>query len=160
MYRYSESTLEIIKTFAAAPETVFEAWVQPHKMKKWLFTQEATNKLVINEPRVGGTWEIIDHREGTDYRAIGKYLTVGVPHKLAFTFQMPQFNEAEDTITVELEQLESGCRMTFLQRFIVPHEEGWQETDIEQAVKESYEGYKEGWELMFTGLRELVEGST
>jgi hypothetical protein len=43
-------------------------------MKKWLFTMEPTNKVAKNEPHVGGTWEIVDHREGKDYRAIGEYI--------------------------------------------------------------------------------------
>lgn len=33
-------------------------------MKKWFFTMEPTNKVTENDPRVDGSWEIVDQREG------------------------------------------------------------------------------------------------
>jgi catechol 2,3-dioxygenase-like lactoylglutathione lyase family enzyme len=35
---------------------------------------EGTNKVAQNNPQLGGTWGIIDHRDGKDYRAIGSTL--------------------------------------------------------------------------------------
>jgi uncharacterized protein YndB with AHSA1/START domain len=64
-------------------------------MRKWFFTLEGTNKVAQNNPQVGGNWEIIDHRDGKDYRAIGEYLEIDPPTKLVFTFKMPQFSESE-----------------------------------------------------------------
>ncbi len=54
------------RNFDVVPEMVFDAWVNPEMMRKWLFTLEGTNKKVAqNDPQVGGgTWEIIDHRDG------------------------------------------------------------------------------------------------
>lgn len=45
-------------------------------MRKWFFALEGTNKVTQYNPQVGGTWEIVDYRDGTDYRAIGKYLEI------------------------------------------------------------------------------------
>jgi uncharacterized protein YndB with AHSA1/START domain len=63
-----------------------------------------------NEPNVGGTWEIVDHREGKDYRAIGEYIEIERPSKLVFTFKMPQFSDTEDVITVEIKHLKRVVR--------------------------------------------------
>jgi uncharacterized protein YndB with AHSA1/START domain len=41
-----------------------------------------------NDEKVGGTWEIVDHRGGKDYRAIGESLEIDPPKKLVFTFRM------------------------------------------------------------------------
>jgi len=157
MEKYSTTTLKMIRNFDVMAEKVFVAWLNPEMMRKWFFTLEGTNKVAQNDPQVGGTWEIIDHRDGKDYRAIGEYLEMDPPNKLVFTFKMPQFSEAVDTITVELKELQKGCEMTFSQRIIVPHEENWTESDIEKALGEYHDGSEYGWNLMFMGLKELVE---
>ncbi|MCT4476060.1 SRPBCC domain-containing protein [Peribacillus frigoritolerans] len=157
MEKYSTTTLKMTRNFDVVPEMVFDAWLNPEMMRKWFFTLEGTNKVAQNDPQVGGTWEIIDHRDGKDYRAIGEYLEMDPPNKLVFTFKMPQFSELVDTITVELKELQKGCEMTFSQKIIVPHEENWTESDIEKALREYHDGSEHGWNLMFMGLKELVE---
>ncbi|MCP3763899.1 SRPBCC domain-containing protein [Domibacillus sp. A3M-37] len=126
-------------------------------MRKWFFTLEGTNKLIRNNPQIGGDWEIIGHRDGKDYRAIGEYLEIDPPKKLVFTFKMPPFSESQDTITVELKELHQGCEMTFTQNIIVPHEENWIKAAIEKALGEYHDGSEHGWNLMFMGLKGLVE---
>ena len=71
MENASTTTLVMKRLFEVAPERVFDAWLNPDMMRKWLFTLETTNKIARNDPRVGGTWEIVDVREGKEYRAIG-----------------------------------------------------------------------------------------
>ncbi|WP_054712046.1 SRPBCC domain-containing protein [Bacillus sp. JCM 19041] len=157
MINYSTTTLTMTRHFNVSAEHVFNAWLNPEMMKKWLFTLEATNQKATNDPREGGTWEIIDRREGKDYRAIGEYLEMNRPKKLVFTFKMPQFSDTVDQITVELEPLEDGCEMTFIQEIIVPHEENWTDEDIEKALIEFHNGSEHGWNLMFIGLKQLLE---
>ncbi|MFD1738891.1 SRPBCC domain-containing protein [Bacillus salitolerans] len=157
MSNYSTTTLVMTRVFNVSREKVFDAWLNPKMMKKWLFTLEGTNKVAQNDPQVGGTWEIVDHRDGKDYRAIGEYLEIDPPKKLVLTFKMPQFSDTVDTITVQLKELEQGCEMTFTQDIIVPHEETWTEADIEKALGEYHDGSEHGWNLMFMGLKELVE---
>ncbi|GGE83704.1 SRPBCC family protein [Priestia taiwanensis] len=157
MNDYSTITLHMIRHFNVDPAHVFQAWLTPEMMRKWFFTLEHTNKVTTNTPQVGGGWEVVDHREGTDYRAIGEYLEITSSTKLVFTFKMPQFSDTEDTITVEFKEVPQGCEMNFSQCIIVPHEESWTEADIEKASKEYHDGSEHGWNLMFMGLKELVE---
>jgi uncharacterized protein YndB with AHSA1/START domain len=157
MNNFSTTTLEMTRTFEVASERVFEAWLNPEMMRKWLFTMAGTNKVAQNSPHVGGTWEIVDHRNGKDYRAIGEYLEIESPYKLVFTFQMPQFSDSTDTITVELKKVDQGCVMKFTQEINVPHEENWTKSDIEEALEEYHSGSEHGWNLMFMGLKELLE---
>ncbi|MCM3786106.1 SRPBCC domain-containing protein [Neobacillus mesonae] len=143
--------------FEVPAERVFDAWLNQEIMRKWLFTLEGTNKVAVNEPRVGGTWEIVDHRDGQDYRAIGEYLEINSPTKMMFTFEMPQFSDTVDTITVEIQPQGQNCEMHFTQNIIVPHEENWSDTDLAKAIKEYEEGSEHGWDLMFRGLKQLLE---
>ncbi|MFS0870275.1 SRPBCC family protein [Paenibacillus xylanilyticus] len=153
----STVTLTMKRQFVVSPEQVFDAWLDPHSMKKWLFTLETTNKVTQNDPRVGGTWEIVDHRQGKDYRAIGEYLKINRPGTLIFTFEMPQFSDTQDIITVSIMANEQGSEMTFTQEMVVPHEEGWTADDIEKAEREYITGSEQGWSLMFDGLKQLLE---
>jgi len=157
MNNSSTTTLTMTRQFDVAPKSVFDAWLNPEMMKKWFFTLEGTNQVAQNNAQVGGTWEIVDQRDGKDYRAIGEYLEIESPKKLVFTFKMPQFSELEDTITVELKELQQGSEMTFSQNIHVQHEENWTPADIEKALGEYRDGSEHGWKLMFMGLKELVE---
>ena len=157
MTNISTTTLTMKREFNVQPERVFDAWLNPLMMRKWFFTLEGTNKVAQNDPRVGGTWEIVDHRGGTDYQAVGEYLEIDPPNKLVFTFKMPQFSELQDIITVELKETSTGCEMTFTQLIHVAEEDNWTEADLEKALGEYRDGSEHGWNLMFMGLKELVE---
>ncbi len=157
MSNQSTITLTMSKSFEVEADKVFSAWIQPDLMKKWLFTMEMTNKVAESDAKEGGSWEIVDHREGKDYRAIGEYRVIDAPNKLVKTFRMPQFSDTEDVLTISFEPTESGCNMTFVQKIVVPHEEGWTPEDIDKACKEYHDGSKAGWEMMFEGLKQLVE---
>ncbi len=89
MNDYSTTTLTMTRIFDVVPERVFDAWLIPEMMRKWFFTLEGTNIVAQNNPQVSGNWEIIDRRDGKDYRAIGEYLEIDSPVKLVFTFKMP-----------------------------------------------------------------------
>ncbi|WP_229683175.1 SRPBCC family protein [Virgibacillus oceani] len=154
----SVTILTMKRYFDAKAERVFEAWINPEIIRKWLFTSAETNKVVKNEPYVGGTWEIVDHREGTDNRAIGEYMQIVQPNKLVFTFKMPQFSELEDSITVEFDQFENGSEMKFTQKINVPHEEDWTAEDIQKAIAEAKDETEQGFSLMFDNLKAIVQG--
>jgi uncharacterized protein YndB with AHSA1/START domain len=150
-------TLNMARRFNTKVETVFDAWTNPEIMKKWLFTLEPTNKVARSDLRIGGMWEIVDHREGIDYRALGEYVDIIQPNKLVFTFKMPQFSDTEDIIRVFISPVQDMCEMTFTQEIVVPHEETWTEEDIERTKAEYSTQSEEGWGMMFENLRKLVE---
>lgn len=157
MKKTSTVVLTMARRLNASEEMVFSAWVEPELMKKWFFTMESTNKVAANDLRVGGMWEIVDHRKGKDYRAIGEYVEIIRPHQLVFTFKMPQFNDLEDHIIVSTSPVGEACEMTFKQEIIVPHEESWSVEDIENAMAEYSSQTEEGWNQMFERLKQLVE---
>lgn len=153
----STTTLTMRRRFQVTADKVFDAWVSPDMMRRWLFTMDKTNKIAKNEPHVGGSWEIVDHREGKDYRAIGEYIEMDRPSRLVFTFKMPQFSDMEDQITVEIMPDDNECEMIFTQVIVVPHEEGWTDQDVEKALHDYHSQTEQGWGYMFDGLKQLVE---
>ena len=153
----STIVLTMARRFNASEKAVFDAWTKPELMRQWLFTSEDTNQIVQNDLQAGGAWEIVDRREEVDYRAIGEYVELEDPHRLIFTFKMPQFSDTEDRITVWISPVQDACEMAFKQEIIVPHEEGWSEEDIQKAGEDYSSQSEEGWGLMFENLKKLVE---
>lgn len=151
-------TVTMTRSFDTMAEKVFDAFLNPEMMKKWFLTTEPTNKSVKNEPRVGGTWETVDHRDGTDYRAIGTYVEIDRPSRLVFTLQMPQFGEATDTLRVELKALGRGCEMVFTQNIPVAYKVGATPQEVEKTVNETKKGSEQVWSILLGRLKKIVEG--
>jgi uncharacterized protein YndB with AHSA1/START domain len=126
-------TLRIARRFDAAPERVFDAWTDPRLAHGWLFTTPTSQAHSVEmDLRVGGRWEIVDRRGGVDYRAIGEYLEIERPSRLAFTFGMPQFSDAFTKVVVEIAADGAGALMTLTQDGLTADavaalEQGWGE---------------------------------
>ena len=130
--------LRMKRRFAAPPERVFAAWVDPALVRQWLFAGPTDERYqAALDVRVGGTWTITARREGVDYTV--------------FTFAMPIFSPHSDRLTVELAPDGDGCLMTFTQEGV----------DIAEELREVPEGAtggsESGWSLMFDGLQAIVE---
>jgi uncharacterized protein YndB with AHSA1/START domain len=111
-----ERVLRITRRFEAAPERVFDAWIQPTTVRKWLFTMPSDEAYHAElDARVGGRWTISARRGGVDYTALGEYLEIDRPRRLVFTFAMPQFSPNNDRLTIEIVPDGAGCILTLTQ---------------------------------------------
>ncbi|MBL8548440.1 MAG: SRPBCC domain-containing protein [Hyphomonadaceae bacterium] len=135
--------LVMTRRFDASPERVFDAWTRSDLVAKWLFTGPTSETHNVDfAPRVDAKWTIQDRRGGVDYTAQGWFLEVDRPRRLVFTFGMPQFADEYDRIIVELAPDGAGTLMTFTQ----------------EGVRATYkDGAEHGWNLMFMGLKQLIE---
>jgi uncharacterized protein YndB with AHSA1/START domain len=70
-------TVSVSHTYTASPERVFDAWVDSKKAAKFFFATE-TGEVVRCEidARVGGTFTVVDRRDGKDVLHTGKYIEV------------------------------------------------------------------------------------
>jgi len=124
-------TLRITRRFDAAPERVFDAWLDPARARRWLFTSPASERHSTDlDGRVGGKWTIADRRDGVDYTALGEYLEIDRPRRLVFSFGMPQFSPLSCIVTVEIVPDGDGCILTLSQTDVAPAalkptEAGW-----------------------------------
>lgn len=152
MYKESHVTAHVTRRLDASPERVFDAWTESKMMAQWLFTSEQSEiegRMVENDLRVGGKYFIADRRGGTDYKAHGEYLEIDRPHRLVFTFKMPQFSETVDRITVEIQPSKHGSQLTLTQEITVPHEDDTEPEVVEQMLKEFKDSTEHGWNEMF-----------
>jgi uncharacterized protein YndB with AHSA1/START domain len=127
----TQQTLRITRRFDAAPERVFDAWIDPGKAGRWLFTTPTSERHNTElDVRVGGKWSITDRRDGVDYTALGEYVEIDRPRRLVFSFGMPQFSALSCRVTVEIVPDGDGCLLMLAQEDVAaanlkPTEEGW-----------------------------------
>jgi uncharacterized protein YndB with AHSA1/START domain len=115
----------------AAPETVFEFFVDPAKLTRWLAV-EATL-----DPRPGGVCRQVHTGVGPDHRRFymeGEFLEVDPPKRVVFTwgFNGPDAVVAPggSTVEVTLSPIDTGTRVRLVHRglpvdAVANHTDGW-----------------------------------
>ncbi|HEX3366243.1 SRPBCC domain-containing protein [Phenylobacterium sp.] len=123
----------ITHTYDAAPERVFDAWLDPAIARRFLFATP-TGEMIRAEvdAKVGGQFTFVDRRpEMGDVLHTGEYLELDRPRRLAFTFGVPQFNPDFTRVLLEFTPTPAGGCEVRLTHSDVPAEwadrskQGW-----------------------------------
>lgn len=110
----------------ATPETVFEFFVDPAKLTRWL-AAEATL-----DPRPGGVCHLVP--AGADNYMEGEFLEVDAPKRVVFTwgFNNPDagVRPGGSTVEVTLSPIDTGTRLRLVHRglpadAVADHSGGW-----------------------------------
>jgi uncharacterized protein YndB with AHSA1/START domain len=105
--------VRVSRQYEAAPERVFDAWLDAEKARRFLFaTSKGTMVRAEIEPRVGGTFTFIDRREGGDAEHFGEYLEIDRPRRLVFTFHTEHGSTDLSRVAVEIVPRGHGCELT------------------------------------------------
>ena len=131
--------------YAAAPERVFDAWLDPKVAPRFLFATPTGEMIVCEiDARVGGRFDLTERRPDMgDVKHVGEYLEIDRPRRLVFTFGVPQFNPDMTRVEVEIRAVGDGCELSLTQRD-VPDE--WAERS------------REGWGNIVASLEGALEG--
>lgn len=131
--------LRIVRDFAYPPNKVFEAWLAPHKLTRWM---GPTEEVRISDVRVdavtGGRFHMqFNDPDGTVNKVNGIYREIERFTRLVFTWEWepPTEGGGEETlVTLDFEPTPQGTRLMLLhQRFSSSvlrdrHEWGWNGT--------------------------------
>jgi len=112
--------------FRAAPERVFDAWIDPRMASRFLFaTGEGTIGRCEIDARVGGEWSITDRRADGDVEHRGQYVEIDRPRRLVFTFQVPKYAQSIDRVEIDIvPDGDGGCELT-LTHTLAPEAADW-----------------------------------
>ena len=135
--------LEVSRHIDAAPERVFDAWLDPDQVGQWLFaTPEGVMEKVEIDPRVGGQFLIVERRGGEAAEHFGEYLEIDRPRKLVFTFAALR-GAGFTKVTVTIAPDGDGSRL------VLVHEMDPQWAEYEDRTRE-------GWTKILDGLAQTL----
>ena len=108
-------TVGCITEFPFPAEEVFDAWIDPAKVSRWLFAAPG-GKIVSAriDARPKGKFIITDRRDGEDWEHVGEYVEIDRPHKLVFRFAVPKASPDYTTVTVEITPQGNRCVQTLM----------------------------------------------
>jgi uncharacterized protein YndB with AHSA1/START domain len=104
----------VTRRFSAPPERVFDAWLDPKMIGRWMFGPELCEQEVVRmtvDARVGGVFSFVVRRQGEEIDHTGEYLEIDRPRRLAFTWGVPTYSPDMARVTVEIVPLETGCEL-------------------------------------------------
>ncbi|EYF03108.1 SRPBCC family protein [Chondromyces apiculatus] len=111
-------TARVTHRFSASPERVFEAWLDPEKVKVWMGAPgsnagatEVMGRVEV-DARLGGSFTFVVRRDGEDIAHVGEYLEFDRPRRLVFTWAIPQYSPDKDRVSVDIAPDGSGCEVT------------------------------------------------
>ena len=138
--------LTMRRAFAAAPERVFDAWLDPAQARRFLFaTPDGEMATVEIDARVGGNALIVERRPAGAARHRLRYQVIERPDRLVFLFAADPAAEDEWTrVTIEIVAQGSGSLLT------LTHE-------MDPAWAEYEERTRAGWTSILAGLADVVE---
>lgn len=122
--------LRMQRIISAAPERVFDAWLDPKALMQ-IFRMSPTDEAdAVTDPRVGGRF-LLTLKSKNTYPHTGEYRVIDRPKKLVFTWFSKGTDLAETTVTIELKPAAGGhteltlTHVGLSEKQMASHEAGW-----------------------------------
>jgi uncharacterized protein YndB with AHSA1/START domain len=137
------TALRLSRVIRADRQAVWNAWTRPEEMKKWSCPAPGGVQSITADFRVGGSFDLVMEVDGVRHHAFGTYREIDAPHRLVYTWDWKEEENAmgETVVTVEFREVEGGTEVVLVH-------DGF-------PVAEARDGHEEGWGLClahFEGL--------
>lgn len=139
--------IKIVKEFKAPAEKVFDAWIDPEWLSRWMFGPDVRDEKILKletNPEIKGAFSFVVQRGEMVINHVGHYVEVQRPNRLIFTWGIESESEDESVVTINIESTEKGCLLT------LTHE-------LDPKWKEYADRTKEGWSFMLDKLKHLFK---
>jgi uncharacterized protein YndB with AHSA1/START domain len=107
--------VRVRRAFTAAPEPVFDAWLDVGLLGRWMFGPGVRDEALVRlatDPRVGGSFSFVVRRQGEEIDHVGAYLEIDRPTRLVFTWNI---GTADPTSIVTIDFVRgTGCQATLV----------------------------------------------
>ena len=140
----NDLALKLTQQVDAAPERVFDAWLNPAMIRRFMLTGPGTRVAKAEaDPRVGGRYDIVMTNDMGEVPHWGEYREIDRPRRLVFTWNSPHASE-DSLVTLTFEPENSGTLVTLV------HEKFPSEG--------SRDGHSKGWTGILTTLADVMAG--
>jgi uncharacterized protein YndB with AHSA1/START domain len=114
------SALRVARRFSAAPEQVFNAWLEPEIARRWLFaTASRPLAAVAIDARVGGSFRLAERGGGATVLT-GEYVEILPYRRLVFTLAAGDRPRTVTRVTVEIRPVRTGCDLALTHEHVPP----------------------------------------
>lgn len=128
--------LKITRTFAAPPQRVFDAWVDPVQRMAWWSAEPGLKCDVCEiDPRVGGTYRVNMKTadQSKEFITVGEFLEFDPPSRLVFTWswENPDDPVQNTKVTIDFRPVADGTELTLVHEGFTTaplrddHSHGW-----------------------------------
>lgn len=139
----NDLTVNISKTINAPIERVFEAWLDPAMLTRFILPDPSMPPPEVeNDARVGGRFEIVMHVGEDRLPHTGTYLAIEPPRRLEFSWESA-YSTDDSTVTLEFTAIDDDTTRVELTHVRFLHEE----------ARSDHEG---GWGNILDKLAEVV----
>jgi len=135
--------VKVGQVYKFCPEIIFDAWVDPGMIRKWLFVGPTSEIINIEiDPVAGGKFSILEleQNNGEHIDHFGKYKKVDRPHNLEFTLSVPKHFKGETSVNIEIIPQPGGCHLQLTQMGVPPEttEKNWRDmlAQLNSVLKE------------------------
>jgi uncharacterized protein YndB with AHSA1/START domain len=137
----SELELTVSRTISAPREKVFNAWLSPAMLAKFMCPGEGNSvpKAETN-PVKGGRFDIVMAMGDQEIPHAGTYLEIDPYQRLAFTWESP-YSLPDSTVTIDLTELDPGTTEITLRQ-------------VKFRSEDARQGHLKGWTSILNCLGE------
>ena len=109
--------VRVTRRFGAAPERVFEAFLDPETAGRFLFrTPEGELARCELDGRVGGRFVIVEKRGEELAEHLGEFVRIEPPHSIVFMFGTSGWDGEFSQVDIDIAPLDDGCELTLTHR--------------------------------------------
>jgi uncharacterized protein YndB with AHSA1/START domain len=117
----SAGAVRITQRYDAPAERVFNAWLDPAMAGTWLFaTASRPMARVEIDPRVGGSFRLLERSDGTDVEYRGRYVEIVPSRRLVFTLAAKNGPKIATRVIAEIVPLRTGCELRVTHENVPP----------------------------------------
>ena len=138
----TDLTLTVTRTIAAPPERVFDAWLDPGLLMRFMQPGPGmTTPSARTDAEVGGRFDLIMKRDDDEMPHGGVYKEIDRPNRIVFSWESP-FSVAGSTVTLDFRPDGTGTYVTL--------------THIRFPNQESRDNHEGGWTAILARLAEVA----
>jgi uncharacterized protein YndB with AHSA1/START domain len=138
----SAPSLKHVRRMRAAPERVFQAFIDPREIVHWWGPDQGPVLSAETDVRVGGRFRVAFRTmDGELHESCGEYLEIDAPRRLVMAWWWSVTPNLRSQVTVSIDPIDEGARVTLLHEGFADtesrdlHETGWASTLDKMATR-------------------------